>query len=100
MRADDGDMRVPPLSPPAYRRRACAFAQPVGSCGLRLLFLDIFQTDSAPGTQAGARLLDPAQKARIVFEPIIPRNLLHGGFANCARHESVFRYRSAWGGSS
>jgi hypothetical protein len=52
-----------------------------------LFSFDIFQTDPAPCTQAGARLLDPAQKSRIVFEPIIvfdfcQRNLLYAGFAN------------------
>jgi hypothetical protein len=39
--------------------------------------------------QAGTRLLDPAQKSRIVFEPIIKRNLLHTGFANRASQESA-----------
>jgi hypothetical protein len=35
-----------------------------------LFRLEVFQTDHAPSMQTVARLLDPAQKSRIVFEPI------------------------------
>jgi hypothetical protein len=37
---------------------------------MRLVFLDVFQSDPATGAQTIARLFDPAQETRIVFEAV------------------------------
>jgi hypothetical protein len=53
-----------------------------------LFRFEVFQTDPTSFTQTGARLVDAAQKSRIVFEP----NLFHTSFANCAGHESALQF--------
>jgi hypothetical protein len=66
----------------------CAHALEKPLARLSLFRFDVFQTDPAPCLQAIARLLDPAEKSRIVFEPDLrERNFFHSGFPNCASHE-------------
>jgi hypothetical protein len=59
-----------------------------------LFRFDIFQTDPATCTQARTRLLDPAQKSWIVFQPgfvcdFWTRNFVYSGFAYSASHDST-----------